>query len=817
MIEKVSSEEAKNLDIDKLLVKLGSSEKGITNEEAKKRAEKYGYNELKNKISSPLIKFLKSFWGPIPAMIEVAIVLSAIIKAWEDFWIILVLLFLNVTVSFWQEYKASNAIELLKKKLALKAKVFRNGEWVDIVARDLVPGDVIRIRLGDIVPADAKLIGDGYILADESTLTGESLPSEKHFGDMAYSGAVVKQGEMNAVVVTTGMNTYFGRTTKLVEKGKNQSHFQKAIIKIANYLIVVAVILVAIIFAIAMFRHEGLLQTLHFAMVLTIASVPVALPAVLSVTMAVGAVALTKKDAIVSRLVSIEEMAGMDVLCSDKTGTITKNELSVTSIKTFGKNNENDVLVLGILSSREEDQDPIDNAVFLKAKKIVDVKSAASKYKKNSFKPFDPVSKRTEAAVEKNGKTILVSKGAPQAILALLNKNDKIDDEVKKTVDDFAQKGYRALGVAKKEGDSWEYVGILALSDLPRDDSKEMIEAAKQMGIDVKMVTGDHIAIAKNIANSVNLGNNIIAASEFVNKPDEYIEGKIEGCDGFAEVFPEHKYKIVRLLQKLGHIVGMTGDGVNDAPALKRADAGIAVEGATDAAKSAADLVLTKSGLSVIIDAIKESRNIFQRMKHYSIYRIAETIRIIFFIALSIIVFNFYPVTAIMIVLLALLNDGAILSMAYDNTKHSDKPEKWNLHEILAIATTLGLFGVVQSFALFYVADSVFHLPRALIQSLLYLKLSVAGHFMVFHARTKGSFWKIKPAKIMLGAVIVTQIIATLIVVNGVFMEPIGWKLAGIVWAYAAVTFLIMDALKILAYKIIDWKEAKKVADAAPA
>jgi H+-transporting ATPase len=392
----ISAQEAQKIPPEDLFKRLSSGKDGLTSAEVQKRLEEYGHNEIPEKKTNPLLKFLGYFWGPIPWMIEAAIILSAIIQKWEDFSIIMVLLLMNAFVGFFQEYKADNAIELLKKRLALKAKVLRDGKWLQIESRDLVPGDVVRVRLGDIVPADGKLIEGEYLLCDESALTGESLPVEKHVSDVAYSGAIVKQGEMNALIVATGLNSFFGKTTKLVEEAKTVSHFQKAVIKIGNFLILMAIALVAVIVAVAMLRHESFLETIRFALVLTVAAIPAALPAVLSVTMAVGAIALAKKEAIVSKLVSIEEMAGMDVLCSDKTGTITKNELTVADSKPYGGNSEHDLLLFAMLSSREEDQDPIDSAIIAQARSIEGLSKDAEKYKISDFKPFDPVKKRTE-------------------------------------------------------------------------------------------------------------------------------------------------------------------------------------------------------------------------------------------------------------------------------------------------------------------------------------------------------------------------------------------------------------------------------------
>ena len=801
------SEKYKSMKASAVLDELKSNQStGLSETEAKQRLEKYGLNEITEKKINPILKFLAYFWGPIAWMIEIAIILSALIQHWEDFWIIFALLLLNAVVGFWQEHKADNAIELLKQKLALEARVIRDSKWSKIPAKELVPGDIVKIRLGDSLPADVKLLKGEYLMVDESALTGESLPVEKHESDVGFAGSIARQGEMIAVVVATAMNTFFGKTAKLVEEAKTQSHFQKAVIKIGDYLIVLAVILVLVIFAVAMYRHESFLATLQFALVLTVAAIPVALPAVMSVTLAIGAIALAKKEAIVSKLVSIEEMSGMDVLCSDKTGTITKNEISVAETVTLNNFTEKDIMLLGTLASKEEDKDPIDNAIIIKGREINAVGDKIKSYKIENFKPFDPVSKRTEAdVIDPQGHRFKVAKGAPQIILSLIGKNNGLTEKIKNSVNEFASKGYRALGVASTNNSGqWQYAGLIALHDPPRDDSANTIKTAKEMGIDVKMVTGDHTAIAKQIAGQVNLGTNIIEASSFLDKSDRQARKIIEEADGFAQVFPEHKYHIVELLQEKKHIVGMTGDGVNDAPALKKADAGIAVAGATDAAKSAAAIVLTKPGLSVIIDAIKQSRKIFQRMTNYAIYRIAETIRVLLFITASIIIFNFYPVTALMIVLLALLNDAPIMTIAYDNVKYANKPEQWNMRTILGIATMLGVLGVIESFFVLYAGINWFHFNQDILQSFIYLKLSVAGHLTVFVARTKKNFWTVKPAMPLLLAVIITQAIATLITVYGILLPAMGWLPALFIWGEALIVFVIIDFIKVKFYEIFD-------------
>ncbi len=573
------------------------------------------------------------------------------------------------------------------------------------------------------------------------------MPATRKSGEAIFSGSIIRQGEIGAMVYATGTNTYFGKTAELVQGAETVSHFQRAVLKIGNYLIILAVVLVAVIITVAIFRGDPILTTLQFALVLTVAAIPVAMPTVLSVTMAVGARLLAKKKAIVTRLVAIEELAGVDVLCADKTGTLTQNNLSLGD--PFGVNDipAEQVILSGALASRADNDDTIDLAVLGGLKNDQALKPDHVGH----FQPFDAVHKRTEAAVTggPDGKAFKVTKGAPQVILALSANAGEVTPAVDKAVNEFAARGFRSLGVARAEGDGkWQFLGVLPLFDPPRDDAEATIATAQSMGVKVKMVTGDALAIAQETAKKLGMGTNILDAATLGDEKQQKttaVAKAIESADGFAQVFPEHKFHIVEDLQRCGHIVGMTGDGVNDAPALKKADCGIAVSGATDAARAAAAIVLMNPGLSVIIDAIKESRRIFQRMNSYAIYRIAETLRVLLFMTLSILIFNFYPLTAVMIVMLALLNDGAILSIAYDNVHYKDEPEAWNMRLVLGIATVLGVIGVVSAFGLFYLGERVFHFDRAHIQTLMYLKLSVAGHLTIFLTRTRGPFWSIRP------------------------------------------------------------------------
>ncbi len=795
----------KTLPVAEVEKRLSSSPDGLTQVEAEKRRARYGPNEIVEKQVNPLLKFFTYFWGPIPWMIEAAVILSGVLGHWPDFFIILVLLLANAGIGFWEERQAGKAIAALKAELAIKARVKRDGKWVTTPSRELVPGDVIRLRLGDVVPADARLLDGDPIEVDQSALTGESLPANCQSGDAVFSASIIRQGEIGALVYATGENTYFGQTAELVQEAQTVSHFQRAVLKIGTYLIILAVAMVVVIIAVSTIRGDAFFTTLQFALVLTVAAIPVAMPTVLSVTMAVGARVLASKKAIVSRLVAIEELAGVDVLCTDKTGTLTQNKLTLGDPYAVAPLTGGQVVFDASLASRADDADAIDLAVL---GGLTDDQSLDN-YHVTEFQPFDAVCKCTEATViGADGTSFKVTKGAPQVILELSTNASQVKSDVDAAVDGFAARGFRSLGVARAEGDGpWNFVGVLPLFDPPREDAKSTIATALQMGVDVKMVTGDALAIARETARTLGMGTDILDASglgDAKRVETAATAQSIDDADGFAQVFPEHKFHIVDILQRRGHIVGMTGDGVNDAPALKRADCGIAVSDATDAARAAADIVLTTPGLSVIIDAIKESRRIFQRMNSYAIYRIAETVRVLLFVSAVILIYNFFPVTAIQIVMLALLNDGAILSIAYDNVRYREQPEAWNMRLVLGIATVLGIVGPIAAFGLFTVGDQVFHLDHAHLQTLMYLMLSVAGHLTIFLARTRGPFWSIKPARVLLLAVLGTQALATLIAVYGVFMTPLGWRYAALVWGYALVWFLLTDRAKLLAYRILD-------------
>ena len=777
-----------------------SAPAGLSSAEVAERRTRDGFNEIPERTVSLWRRLFSYLWGPIPWMIEAAMILAAVLQNWDDFGIILTLLIVNALVGFWEEYQSGSAVAALRSHLAPRARVLRDGRWVVLPARELVPGDTIRLRMGDIVPADSTLLADAVLELDQSTLTGESLPVSRRTGESAMSGSIVRHGEGTASVTAIGTKTFLGRTAQLVATAEPTSHLQRAILRIGDTLIVLALGLAVVIEAVSVVRGVNLLTSVQFALILAVAAIPVAMPTVLSVTMAVGARTLAGEKAIVARLESMEELAGMDVLCSDKTGTLTQNVLRMGPPMPLGGAGAADVLAAAVLASRPEDHDPIDDAILAAPGPT----SATHGYRAVRFVPFDPVLKRTEATLTApDGSSLTVTKGAPQAVLALVPEPSALAPALETTLGEIARRGYRALGVARKVGEGpWQFLGVVPLFDPLRPDSAEVLASIRSLGVRVKMVTGDQSAIARETASQLGLEGTVATPEQWAPGTAAADRSAIfEETSVFAQVFPEHKYAIVEELQRRGHIVGMTGDGVNDAPALKRADAGIAVSGATDAARAAAAVVLTAPGLGVILTAIREARRTFARMTAYAIYRIEETIRLLLFITVTIVVLGFFPVTALQIVLIALLNDAAILAISYDRTPISATPVGWKMGRILRIATVLGVSGVASTFVLLALAVGPLHISGGALQTLFYLKLSVAGHFVIFLTRSEGPFWKSRPANALLASVIGTQLLASLLALMGWLVPrvPPLWIVG--VWLYAAVEIVLLDQAKVWSYR----------------
>ncbi|GAB4860701.1 ATPase 11, plasma membrane-type [Ancistrocladus abbreviatus] len=827
-----------NIPIEEVFETLRCTKDGLTNEAAQERLAIFGPNKLEEKKESKILKFLGFMWNPLSWVMEAAAIMAIALANgggkppdWQDFVGIITLLVINSTISFIEENNAGNAAAALMARLAPKAKVLRDGRWQEEDAAVLVPGDIISVKLGDIIPADARLLEGDPLKIDQSALTGESLPVTKGPGDGVYSGSTCKQGEIEAVVIATGVHTFFGKAAHLVDSTNQVGHFQKVLTAIGNFCICsIAVGMVIEIIVMYPIQRRAYRPGIDNLLVLLIGGIPIAMPTVLSVTMAIGSHRLAQQGAITKRMTAIEEMAGMDVLCSDKTGTLTLNKLTVDKnlIEVFAKGVDADTVVLmAARASRTENQDAIDAAIV---GMLADPKEARAGIQEVHFLPFNPTDKRTALTyIDSDGKMHRVSKGAPEQILNLAHNKSDVERRVHAVIDKFAERGLRSLAVAYQDvpkgtkespGGPWQFIGLMPLFDPPRHDSAQTIRRALNLGVSVKMITGDQLAIGKETGRRLGMGTNMYPSSSLLGQSkDESISALpvdelIEKADGFAGVFPEHKYEIVKRLQARKHLCGMTGDGVNDAPALKKADIGIAVADATDAARSASDIVLTEPGLSVIISAVLTSRAIFQRMKNYTIYAVSVTIRIVLgFMLLALIwKFDFPP---FMVLIIAILNDGTIMTISKDRVKPSPMPDSWKLAEIFATGIVLGSYLAIMTVIFFWAAYKTDFFPRTFgvatlekkahddfrkLASAVYLQVSTISQALIFVTRSRSWSYVERPGLFLVVAFVIAQLIATLIAVyaNWGFaaVEGIGWGWAGVIWLYNIIFYIPLDFIK---------------------
>ena len=780
-------------------------EVGLKSVEIERRLSQYGYNEIPEKKTNPLIFFAKKFWSLTAWMLEIIIIISWILQRYSDLYIVTGLLVFNSILGFLEEQRASNAVEALKERLQVNARVLRDGLWKVVMARELVPGDVVRNRSGDFVPADVKMV-TGELEVDQSALTGESMGIEKKSGEILYSGSIVKRGESNGIVVATGTNTYFGRTAQLVQSAKPKLHMEEVISNVVRWLLVIVFGLIALALVFSLLEAKNLFDLLPMILVLLLSAIPVALPAMFTVSMAIGSIELCRKGVLVTTLSASEDAATMDVLCADKTGTITMNRLSIAKVIPLNGFTEQQVLFYGALASQEANQDPIDLS-FLTMVKQQSLSDPS--FTQKDFIPFDPKTRRTEALVQKNSHEFKVMKGSVNVIARACGLDENSVEQLESRMSEFAAKGYRTLAVAKANGQKQpELVGLVALHDAPRPDSKQLIQALKELGISVKMLTGDALPIAREIAADVGLGDNVIRAADLKELIKENAIDAAQAADksdGFAEIYPEDKYTIVRSLQAAKHVVGMTGDGVNDAPALRQAEVGIAVSNATDIAKGAASVVLTNEGLTSIVDLVKNGRVIYERITAWILSKIVRTLQIATFVVLSYLLTGNYVVSAFAIILYFFMTDFVKIALSTDNLTWSRKPDTWNIIGLVKVSTILSMLIIVESFALLYVALNIFHLTVAdqTLFTFTFEILFYSAMFLIFNVRERGHFWNSRPSRTLLIAVILSVIAATIVTTMGLpGFKPISLtQTLFVLFCSAGFSLLFNDLVKFLLVK----------------
>jgi H+-transporting ATPase len=758
---------------------------GLSAKEARRRLAEYGPNEVAEKKTHPVAGFLSKFWAPVPWMLEVTVVLELVLGKRDEAIIIGVLLVFNAALGFFQERNAAQALSILRQRLSIQARVLRDGSWQALPARELVPGDVVYVRVGDLVAADLRLVG-GEVLLDQSALTGESNPVEALAGATAYAGTTVKRGEATGEVTATGPRTYFGKTAELVRTSRTPGHLQEIIFAIIKYLVALDVALIALLLVYTFFTGIPLAEILPFSLMLLVASVPVALPATFTLASALGTRELAGRGVLVSRLSAIEEAAAMDVLASDKTGTITRNELSLAAVRARAPYSDEDVLRLAALACDEATQDPIDLAVLKSARERGVVSRKEERLK---FIPFDPATKRSEALVLEGSETRRVVKGAPLVVAQLVAGDGDFASEV----DALAGQGYRVLAVAEGPQDGLRLAGLLAFLDPPREDSAALIGHLHDLGVRVVMVSGDGLATAKTVAAQVGITGPACAPDHLRAGP----EAAAADCDVFGGVLPEDKHLLVRALQRAGHIVGMTGDGVNDAPALKQAEVGVAVANATDVAKAAASVVLTNPGLVDIVAAVETSRRIYQRMLTYTLNKIIKTIEIAVFLSLGVVLTRTLIVTPLLIVLLLFTNDFVTMSIATDRVSFSQKPDRWQIRTLVLTALPLALLTVLLSFAVLFAGRNLLHLALPQLQTLVFLLLVFSGQGTVYLVRERHHLWHSRPSRWLLLSSSADIAVVTLLAARGILMAPLSLQVVAGLLAVVGLYLVAVDFFKI--------------------
>ncbi len=784
-------------DINERMKGLSTSFEGISEKEAEKRLLYYGANTIAENPQNYPLKFLGEFIGPIPFMLFALIGLSIFLKDYTEAFIVIGLLIFNAVATFFEEFKADNTLELLKKKLAAYVNVKRGGTWKRVASQSLVPGDIIRIRLGDICQADGLITESDYLSVDQSMLTGESLPVEKRRGEDIFSSSLVKAGEATVLVTATGKKTSFGKTAELVKMAKSRTHLEADIINLIKYLVVADIGLIAVVLIFSFISGINLIDTVSFSLLILLASVPVAISAAFTIAMAYGAKRLSSRDILVTKLGAIEEAATMDLVCLDKTGTMTMNKLAVLDPWPYLRNTKEEVLLYGSLASRAEDNDEIDTAII---RECLDHKIKTPVFKVKRFFPFDPATKISRSEVEINNKLIKAAKGFPSEIIRLCNIKNEESREIEEKIRSSSSNGERVIAVAANKNGVWDLIGLLPLADRLRPDTRKLISELNRLGLTTKMLTGDNIDTARAVAKEAKIGDKMISADSLAGKSEKEIAGLVAENDGFAGVFPKDKYTIVKALQDSGFHVGMTGDGVNDAPALKQAEVGIAVSNATDVAKSAAAIVLTAGGIEPIVNAIKESRAIFERMMTYTLNKVTRIFQIAFFLSVAFIVLKFLPLLPIQLILMIFINDIGSISLSTDEESYSKGPDNWDTKTILHASLIFAVMATIEIALLSIIGLSYLHLGESAFQTFLFVSFIFSIEMMLLSIRSRHGFLSSMPSAPVLLQIISAVLITAFIAYFGILMTSLRAEYLILPAIFAVIFLVLTDAIKVFIY-----------------
>ena len=774
---------------------------GLSSEEARQRLAKVGPNAMPDTSAHPLRRAIEKFWAPVPWMLEAAIILEVVLGKYIEAAIIAALLVFNALLGLFQESRAQTTLTALKSRLAMNASVERDGYWKTVPAAELVPGDVVKLTLGGVVAADVKISG-GEVQLDQSMLTGESVPIEAGEGVATFAGALVRRGEATAEVTATGPRTKFGRTAELVRTAHVVSSQQKAVLRVVRNLALFNGFVILMLVGYAYFLKMPFAEIIPLVLTAILASIPVALPATFTLAASLGARSLAKRGVLPTRLSAVDEAGTTDVLCADKTGTLTQNALTVTSIDPMPGFDEAHVLALAALASSEGGQDPVDGAIRAAAA----AKTVSDAPRLVKYVPFDPAKKMSEAsATDPSGAAQRIVKGAFAVVIGLTQPSPASAGAAK----DLEGKGYRVLAVAAGPPAGLKLAGLIALSDPPRADSAQLIKELHGLGVAVVMVTGDTPATARIVAHEVGLDGAVCPPGPIPEsvRPEQFAV--------FAGVLPEDKYKLVKAFQKGGHTVGMCGDGANDAPALRQAQIGIAVSTATDVAKSAAGVVLTEAGLVGIVAAVKEGRITFQRILTYTLNAIIKKIVTVLFLVAGLLMTGEAILTPMLMVIVMITGDFLSMSLTTDHVRPSQKPNAWSIGKLTVAGVILGVCLLSFCTGVLAVAKFNLHLENGALPTVAFIVLVFGSQGTIYAIRERRHLWNSRPSLLLAASSLIDIAIASTLAVAGIAMAPIPAVVVAATLAAAVLFALVLDLIKIPVFGHLGIAETTAADDSA--